>query len=48
MTSQKLILELFIIYIYSRRLLWYFMVNLQLTVVLTVGTVAGRFLAYIT
>ena len=47
MTSHKPIFKLFNINIYPKRFFWYFIVNLKMTVVLTVRTVAGRFLAYI-
>ena len=48
MTSQQLIFKLSNLNIKAKRFVQYFIVKLQLTVVLTVRTVTGRFLAYIT
>ena len=48
MTSHQVIFKLFHIGIQPSKLIVYFMVNLKMIVVLTVRTIAGRFLAYIT
>ena len=48
MTSQQLIFKLSNLNIYAKRFVWQFIVKPQLTIVLTVRTVAGSLIAYIT